>query len=64
MWAEITNYHWGWIGFGFVHMALIGGFFILAIFPMMRFLSPDDKLTVKQPIMSPTVNEHHKTGGG
>lgn len=53
MWTEISNYHWGWMGFGFIHMALIWGFFILAIFSMLQFLSSDDKAAVKQPIISP-----------
>lgn len=53
MWTEISNYHWGWMGFGFIHMALIWAFFILAIILMIRFSSSGNKSDMQQSIRSP-----------
>lgn len=53
MWTEISNYHWGWMGVGFIHMALIWGFFVLAIISMIRFLSSDNKSEELQTIKNP-----------
>ena len=43
MWAEISNYHWGWMGLGIIHMVLFWGFFVLAIVSMVRFVFTDDR---------------------
>ncbi|MDH3695430.1 MAG: SHOCT domain-containing protein [Gammaproteobacteria bacterium] len=42
MWTDMGNMHWGWIGFGALHMVLFWGFIILAIVVLVKMLSGTD----------------------
>jgi len=55
MWTEFSNYHWGWMGFGLIHMALIWGFFILVIVSMIQFITSDKETPSMEPVQSPTA---------
>ena len=43
MWTELSNYHWGWMGVGAIHMILVWGFFILAITALIRYVFSADR---------------------
>ena len=43
MWNEIGSMHWGWMGFGAIHMLLFWGFLILAIIFLARLLNGSDE---------------------